>query len=95
MINSSESKLSTYEHRRRLLLDILSDGPFGCSPLEVNADFLLENCFCDFDFDLWCRAVGVSYEINRNPLPEFRCRNTIIFTCDLTKYETDARQELP
>lgn len=87
MIASSESKLSTFEHRRRLLLDILYEGPFGSSPLEVNSDFLLEHCFCDFDLDIWCRAVGVNYEINRDPVPEFKCNTTVIFTCAIKNNE--------
>jgi hypothetical protein len=91
---TSSANLTTFEHRRRLLLDIIDVGPFGNSPLEVNADFLLENCFCDFGLDEWCRAVGVNYEINRNPIAEFRCRTTLIFTCAIANYETNASQEL-
>lgn len=91
---TSFADLTTFEHRRRLLLDIIGEGPFGNSPLEVNSDFLLENCFCDFGIDEWCRAVGVEYEINRNPIPEFRCRTTLIFTCAISAYETNAGQEL-
>lgn len=87
------SELTTFEHRRRLLHDILYEGPFGRSPLEVNADYLLTYCFCDFDLDIWCRAVGVAYDINRNPEPEFRSKVTIIFYCAI-QHETNVSEEL-
>ena len=88
------SDLTSFEHRRRLLFDILYEGPYGNSPLEVNSDFLLNNCFHDFDLETWCHAVGVVYEVNHDPASEFRCSTTLIFYCALSRYETDASEEL-
>ena len=65
--------------RESLLHDITNDWPeFGQQPIEINTDHILP-AFQDILLPVWCKAVGVSFRINSNPLPEFKSKTTIIF----------------
>lgn len=61
--------------RNRLLEDIEQ---FPDEPLEVNSDELLY-CFRGEILPVWCKYAGIGYKVNTQPLPEFRCKTTIIF----------------
>lgn len=65
--------------RERLLADIKRQIPgYENMPLEVSSKYLTP-AFTDILLPVWCKAVGVGYRVNTNPLPEFMSKTTIIF----------------
>lgn len=74
--------MTALETRQALLYNILHDTPrYREAPLEVNPAFI-SHAFNDVPLPIWCRAVGVRYRINTNPLEEFRSRHTFLFWRD-------------
>lgn len=74
------------ELRKSLYNDITSQADFfGSNHLEVSADFLLLFVFTDVSIPQWCKALGITYEIELAPNPEFRSNATIRFSAKLNE----------
>lgn len=65
---------------RYKLFEDLSFGENFAEEIEVSAEHLLEHVFTDVSIRAWCRALGIQYRVNKNPLEEFRSKTTVIFT---------------
>lgn len=74
-------KPNSVELRRALLNDILyeDDPNYAGTPLELPTSPLLETAFVDITLVEWCRAVGVTFTVNRNPDPAFNSKTTLLF----------------
>ncbi len=79
------------ELRQAIIDDLRATGPYSGQPIEIASDHLLEYVFTNVDMNTWCKAVGVVYEINKEPDPAFRSKTTIIFTCLIKKEQNEER----
>jgi hypothetical protein len=66
--------MTQQDKRDKLLQDINLTGT-----LEVNAEYILRECFDSMTIGFWCQCNNLLYEINTKPRAEFHCGMTVKF----------------